>query len=83
MYLEQYEKSIFEFEKNTLLDVVAHDLTNITQIMLNTLESFTMKSEITQERKNDFEILLSQVERMSKLIEEARTSIQKTEEDSL
>lgn len=82
MYLEQYEKSIFEFEKNTLLDVIAHDLTNITQIMLNTLESFSMKTEEKQEKKDDFEVLHSQVERMSKLIEEARTSIQKTEEDN-
>lgn len=81
MYLEQFEKNLYQYEKNTLLDVIAHDLTNINQILLNNLEFIIVKKEMTTGNKETIETLLFQVERMGKLIEEVHAFVQKVEDD--
>lgn len=68
-YIEQFNQRKLEFERNTLLDVINHDLTNINHILLAILEK---KPPLTGE---DIKLLMKQVERMNSLIEKARFSV--------
>jgi len=75
IYIEQYQRRVTEIQKNNLLDVINHDLTNISHLMLMTLESLNYADQSKDLLKADVDILLSQVIRMSDLIEKARISV--------
>lgn len=75
IYIEQYHRRVIEIQRNNLLDVINHDLTNISHLMLMTLESLNYPDQKEEYQKVDVEILLSQVMRMSDLIEKARNSV--------
>ena len=59
--------------------IIAHDLTNIAQILLSTLESISSSNKNDIQADNEMKILFSQVERMSELLEEVRSSVQDDE----
>lgn len=68
-YIEQFNQRKLEFERNTLLDVINHDLSNINHILLAILEK---KPPLTEE---DIQLLMKQVRRMNSLVEKARFSV--------
>ncbi|MHA2203112.1 MAG: hypothetical protein ACW991_05435, partial [Candidatus Hodarchaeales archaeon] len=72
-YIEQYRHRVIEFERNTLIDLINHDLSNIAQIIMAVLESSTISGkELEQIEKK---LILDQVNRMNELIEKSRKSV--------
>ncbi|PWI47713.1 hypothetical protein CEE45_10045 [Candidatus Heimdallarchaeota archaeon B3_Heim] len=72
-YLQRYHQRKLEFERNTFIDIINHDLSNINHIILAILE--TSKEKGISLTEDDVKLLLVQIERMSSLIEKSRTSI--------
>ncbi|MFW9778099.1 MAG: hypothetical protein ACFFE8_04530 [Candidatus Heimdallarchaeota archaeon] len=70
-YLYYYNRRVIEFERNTLLDVINHDLTNITHIL-----SLVCEMRDAGSWDDAFvDLLTTQVERMDALIQKARNSV--------
>ncbi len=72
-YIEQYRQRVIEVERNTFLDVINHDLSNIAQIIMAVLESSTFTERELE--RNEIEVILNQVIRMNDLIEKSRKSV--------
>lgn len=72
-YIEHYHRRVVEFERNRLQDLINHDLSNITQIILTLLESVTFTDSKIQEA--DFQLLTDQIKRMNTLIVQSRDSV--------
>ena len=72
-YIQQFHRRKLEFERNTLIDIINHDLSNINHIILAILE--TAKEKDTALTTEDIEVLLAQIDRMSSLIQKSRTSL--------
>ncbi|MFX1250001.1 MAG: hypothetical protein ACFFCZ_00105 [Promethearchaeota archaeon] len=71
-YIEHYHRRVLEMERNRLQDIINHDLSNITQIILTFVESITFTEEKIQEA--DIKLLINQIERMNSLIDQSRKS---------
>ncbi|MFW9856290.1 MAG: hypothetical protein ACFFFG_14655 [Candidatus Thorarchaeota archaeon] len=70
-YLYFYNRRVVEFERNALLDVINHDLTNIAHIL-------NLVCEMREAGSWDdtvMDLLVTQVERMDELIQKARNSV--------
>ncbi|MFX1504869.1 MAG: hypothetical protein ACFFDC_02035 [Promethearchaeota archaeon] len=72
-YIEQYRHRVIEAERNTLIDVINHDLSNIAQIIMAVLESSTVSGKELEEIEK--KLILNQVIRMNELIEKSRKSV--------
>ena len=80
-YIYRFHQRMLEFERNTLIDMINHDLSNINHLILAILE--TSKEKGTSLTKDDIKLLLVQIERMSSLIEKSRMSIRSGPIDSI
>ena len=80
-YIQRFEQRKLEFERNTLIDIINHDLSNINHLILAILE--TSKEKGTSLTEDDIKLLLVQIERMSALIDKSRTSIRSGPIDSI
>ncbi|MFX0064897.1 MAG: hypothetical protein ACFFC7_22200 [Candidatus Hermodarchaeota archaeon] len=72
-YIEHYHRRVIDFERSRLQDLINHDLSNITQIILTLAESIIDTEGKIQEA--EFKLLTDQIERMNTLIMQSRDSI--------
>jgi hypothetical protein len=70
-YLSMYYRRVIDIDRRKLLDVINHDLTNITHILLVALD-INEKATMTPE---DLSLLIRQVKRMGELLDKTTSSI--------